>query len=104
MYYITELVIFQVPIGTMVYDEDRSLLADLDRIDSVYVAARGGAGGHGNHFYLSNENRAPMIAEQGAAGEIRKLALELRTLAHVGLVSAFSNTCTICTRAYNVYS
>lgn len=76
----------KVPMGTMVYDDDRSLLADLDRIDSVYVAARGGAGGHGNHFYLSNENRAPMIAEQGAAGEIRKLALELRTLAHVGLI------------------
>ena len=54
----------------------------------MYIAARGGAGGRGNRFYLSNENRAPTVYEEGAKGEERTLLVELRIMAHAGLVCA----------------
>lgn len=46
----------------------------------------GGLGGKGNRFFLSNENRAPMTATPGTPGQERSLQLELRTMAHAGLV------------------
>ena len=63
------------------------MLASLDDPNSRFIAARGGAGGRGNHFFLSNENRAPAIAEKGALGQERTLLVELKTMAHAGLVS-----------------
>ncbi|KAG8181523.1 hypothetical protein JTE90_014253 [Oedothorax gibbosus] len=77
--------IVRVPIGTLVKQEDQ-VLCDLNEQDAKFIAARGGAGGHGNHFFLSNENRHPDIAEKGAIGETRKLDLELKIMAHIGLV------------------
>lgn len=67
-------------------EEEGEILCDLNQQDARYIAARGGSGGHGNHFYLSNENRHPDIAEKGAEGETRKFDLELRIMAHIGLV------------------
>ncbi len=61
-------------------------MCDLKKQDSVFLAARGGAGGHGNQFYLSNEVRAPMKAEAGAPGEAVAYDVELRVMAHAGLV------------------
>lgn len=52
----------------------------------MYTAAYGGAGGKGNHFFLSNENRAPITATPGDRGQERVFQLELRTMAHAGLV------------------
>ncbi|GFT47291.1 mitochondrial ribosome-associated GTPase 2 [Nephila pilipes] len=77
--------IVKVPIGTMVKEND-IMLCDLNEQDAKFIAARGGAGGHGNHFFLSNENRHPDIAEKGASGEERKYDLELKIMAHIGLV------------------
>ena len=53
----------------------------------MFIGARGGAGGKGNYFYLSNSNRAPMEFEEGGRGEERLLHLELRIMAFAGLVS-----------------
>ena len=50
------------------------------------MAARGGAGGHGNHYFLSNEERAPTVYEEGARGQEQLLFAEMRVIAHVGLV------------------
>ncbi|XP_054719877.1 mitochondrial ribosome-associated GTPase 2-like [Uloborus diversus] len=80
-----EHTIIKVPIGTLVKEDDK-FIYDLNAPDSKYIAARGGAGGHGNHFFLTNENRHPEIAELGAEGEVRKLCLELKIMAHIGLV------------------
>lgn len=52
----------------------------------MFVAARGGAGGKGNHFFLSNSNQTPMVCEQGAQGEDMAYHLELRSMAHVGFI------------------
>lgn len=77
----------QVPVGTVFRDEKGIILADLKKEGEIYVAARGGAGGKGNHFFLSNEDRAPMVFEEGGKPETKRLDLELRIVAHVGLVS-----------------
>jgi GTP-binding protein len=52
----------------------------------MFVAARGGAGGHGNHFFVSDTQQAPNIAEYGAQGEEMQYVLEVRSMAHIGLV------------------
>ncbi|GFY47088.1 mitochondrial ribosome-associated GTPase 2 [Trichonephila inaurata madagascariensis] len=77
--------IVRVPVGTLVKEND-IVLCDLNEQDAKFIAARGGAGGHGNHFFLSNENRHPDIAEKGASGEQRQYDLELKIMAHIGLV------------------
>ncbi|XP_040008681.1 mitochondrial ribosome-associated GTPase 2 [Xiphias gladius] len=74
-----------VPLGTVVKEQGK-MIVDLSEHGQEYLAAFGGAGGKGNRFFLSNENRAPMTATSGMAGEEKVLQLELRTMAHAGLV------------------
>ena len=79
----------QVPIGTIVKDPvTGKVIAELSKEGQSYILGRGGAGGHGNHFYLSNEQRGPAIAEKGGEGEMRQLILELKISAHVGKFTA----------------
>lgn len=66
--------------------EQGKTIVDLAEHGQEYVAVFGGAGGKGNRFFLSNENRAPMTATPGTMGQERVLHLELRTMAHAGLV------------------
>jgi GTPase len=74
-----------VPDGTVVRDE-RGLVADLVGPQARVVVARGGRGGRGNAALASPRNRAPRAAERGEAGEERRLQLELRMVADIGLV------------------
>ncbi|XP_047467212.1 mitochondrial ribosome-associated GTPase 2 [Mugil cephalus] len=74
-----------VPLGTLVKEEGKTI-ADLAEHGQEYVAVYGGAGGKGNRFFLSNENRAPVTATPGMMGQERVLQLELHTMAHAGLV------------------
>lgn len=66
--------------------EQGNTVVDLSEHGQEYLAVFGGAGGKGNRFFLSNENRAPMTATPGMEGQERVLQLELRTMAHAGLV------------------
>jgi GTP-binding protein len=76
-----------VPQGTQVFDvETGRLLFDLDAIDAQVVVARGGKGGRGNIHFATSYDRAPRRAEPGEPGEERKLRLELKVMADVGLV------------------
>ena len=76
-----------VPPGTLVVDEATGLvLKDLAAPGESIVAARGGAGGRGNLHFKSPTNRAPRQTTPGEAGEIRRLELELKVIADVGLV------------------
>jgi GTP-binding protein len=52
----------------------------------IFIGARGGAGGHGNHFYLSNQVRKPIKAEFGGLGEHVWYELEMRVMATAGLI------------------
>ena len=77
--------VVQVPEGTMVFDE-AGLMADLVGEGSSAMVARGGRGGRGNASLASSRNRVPRSAEAGEPGEERRLSVELRVLADVGLV------------------
>jgi GTP-binding protein len=79
--------IVQVPPGTLVFDADHQLLlADLDSPEKRVVIARGGKGGRGNWHFKSSINQAPRYAEPGVDGQERRLRLELKLIADVGLV------------------
>ncbi len=76
----------KVPPGTVVFDEDGRLIADLKTDgDRVRVAA-GGRGGRGNTSFKSSTHQAPRECEPGQPGEERQLTLELKLIADVGLV------------------
>ncbi|MCU1453944.1 MAG: Obg family GTPase CgtA [Acidimicrobiales bacterium] len=75
-----------VPEGTVVLDQDGTVLADLVHAGDRWLAAKGGQGGRGNASFLSNRRRVPSFAEQGEAGEERWLRLELKLMADVALV------------------
>jgi GTP-binding protein len=76
-----------VPPGTLVIDETTGLvLKDLAASGDWIVAARGGAGGRGNLHFKSATNRAPRETTPGEPGESRRLLLELKVIADVGLV------------------
>lgn len=75
-----------VPPGTIVYDNEGHLVADLTEPGQVIRVARGGRGGKGNARFATPTQQAPNFAEPGEKGETRRLKLELKTLADVGLV------------------
>ncbi len=79
--------ILRLPVGTIIKDLDSGdVLFDLDEAGTEFVVARGGKGGHGNAFYKSPVNQAPRKAQDGVPGEARRVSLELKLLADVGLV------------------
>jgi GTP-binding protein len=76
-----------LPPGTLVRDAETGLLLkDLERNGDTLIAARGGRGGRGNKRFATSTNRAPREFELGEPGEDRKLQLELKLIADVGLV------------------
>lgn len=76
-----------VPLGTLVHDKETGeLLGDLTDENQKLLVARGGRGGRGNVSFASATNRAPRKCETGSPGEQRRVRLELRLLADVGLV------------------
>jgi GTP-binding protein len=82
-----EDLVLQVPAGTIVTDEHSGLvLKDLASAGDWIVAALGGTGGFGNVHFKTSTNRAPRTTTPGGKGEARRLALELKVIADVGLV------------------
>jgi len=82
-----EDIIIKVPQGTVITDLETNLvIADLTKKDDEVIAAYGGRGGRGNIALATRANPAPSFAENGEPGEIRKVKIELKLLADVGLV------------------
>ena len=79
--------VVNVPCGTVVRDLGSGLvLKDLTVPDGSVVVARGGRGGRGNKSFATSTNRAPRTATPGEPGQERRLGLELKLIADVGLV------------------
>lgn len=83
--------IIKVPIGTIIRNSLGKIVGDLNENGLMFVAARGGAGGKGNPFFVTDTEQAPEICEYGAQGEDISYELELRSMAHIGLVGFIFN-------------
>lgn len=79
--------IVNVPLGTTIKDyETGVVIADLTKNNQEVVVAFGGRGGYGNVTLATKDNPCPSFCERGEPGEERKVIVELRMLADVGLV------------------
>lgn len=80
-------VIVRVPMGTVITDlESGLIIADLVKKDDSVIVAYGGRGGRGNIALATRTNPAPSFCENGEPGEVKKVKVELKLLADVGLV------------------
>ena len=79
-------VVLDVPVGTVVLDEEGVLVADLDRAGAEAIVAHGGVGGRGNVHFKSSTRRTPDYAEPGFKGDEHILVLDLKLIADIGLV------------------
>jgi GTP-binding protein len=80
-------IVLRMPMGTIITDVDSGqVIAELLVPDEKVLLAKGGDGGFGNMHFKSSTNRAPRQKTPGWPGESRKLKLELRVLADVGLL------------------
>ena len=82
-----EDLIIKVPLGTVITDTDTNLIiGDLVKKGDRVIAAQGGRGGRGNMAFATRNNPAPAFCENGEPGETKKVKVELKLLADVGLV------------------
>jgi len=79
--------VIPVPPGTVIYDASTGdLLGDLTAAGQQLVVCKGGRGGRGNTHFKSSTNQTPRTAENGEPGEEKRLRLELRLIADIGIV------------------
>ncbi len=82
-----EDIVMKVPLGTTITDAATGqVVCDLTQHAQRVVVAHGGVGGRGNAHFSSSTHQAPKYAENGEPGEERKLILELKLLADIGLI------------------
>ena len=80
-------VYISLPVGTVVFlEENKQFICDLDKPGKTVLIAKGGRGGRGNAAFKSNRYKTPKIAENGLPGEKKRLILELKLLADVGII------------------
>jgi GTP-binding protein len=79
--------VIHVPPGTVIFDADSGeIIGDLTQPNQKLVICKGGRGGRGNQHFATSRNQAPRTAEKGAPHEERRLRLELKLIADIGLI------------------
>ena len=79
--------IIHIPPGTIIFDaETDAIIGDLTLPDQRLLVCKGGRGGRGNQHFATSRNQAPRTAERGAPHEERRLRLELKLIADIGLI------------------
>ncbi len=77
----------EIPVGTVVSNADTGeVIQEFLTTGKTFYIAKGGMGGKGNKHFATSTNRSPRYAQEGESGESKKLALELKLLADVGLI------------------
>ena len=77
----------EVPKGTVVFNEDKSVIyADLNNEGEEIIIAKGGKGGLGNQHFATATHQTPRFAEKGEPGEEKFVTLELKLVADVGII------------------
>ena len=80
----------KVPQGTLIYKllegQDEALIADLTKVGEIYLVCKGGRGGKGNYRFRSSTNQAPTKFVKGTLGEHKKVKLEIKLIADIGLI------------------
>ena len=76
-----------MPLGTLVYDQSTGeFIGEVLELDQKLLVAQGGRGGMGNTQFKSSINQAPRRTVPGTEGDFRRLHVELKVLADVGLL------------------
>ena len=79
--------VISVPPGTMLFDADTGeLIGDLTRPGEKLVVLKGGRGGRGNQHFATARNQVPRTAEKGEPAQERRIRLELKLIADIGLI------------------
>ncbi|HKI55074.1 MAG TPA: GTPase ObgE [Anaerolineales bacterium] len=79
--------VIPVPPGTIIYDADTGeIIGDLTANEQQLTICKGGRGGRGNQHFATSRNQAPRTAEKGEPYEERRLRLELKLIADIGLI------------------
>ena len=85
-----ETVEVSVPVGTEVWvwedSKDKELIGELIHEGDQIIVAQGGRGGWGNAHFVSATHQEPLLAEAGGDGEVRRIRLNLKLLADIGLI------------------
>lgn len=77
----------KVPVGTLVKDEDTGdVLVDMTGNGQRFLCCRGGRGGKGNEHFATATHQTPRFAQPGEKGEERRVKLELKLMADVGII------------------
>ncbi|RJR27967.1 GTPase ObgE [candidate division WWE3 bacterium] len=79
----------KVPVGTLIYemrDKDEVLVADMNAKGMEFLIALGGVGGKGNFRFRSSTNQSPMQYTKGTLGDQKKIKLEVKLVADVGII------------------
>lgn len=79
--------IISVPPGTVLSDADTGeLIGDLTQPGPQLTVLKGGRGGRGNQHFATSRNQAPRTAEKGEPGQQKRIKLELKLIADIGLI------------------
>lgn len=79
-------IVIEVPVGTVIKDIEKKVLADLDVDEKEFVAIYGGKYGKGNAHFATSTNQTPKFATKGQKTQEQEIILELKLIADVGLV------------------